>query len=358
MFVFLLSLAGCLSAVERPEIIEADTDTDADSDADTDADSDADADSDSDADADSDADTDADSDADTDADTDTDADVDTGPAVWDLIFHEVHADPSPSFGDANCDGVIDSGDDEFIELLNLGPDSANLAGVSILDNTGVRHSFSAGTWLGPGQLMVVYGAGTPSCIVPDALFTTSSTGMLGLNNGGDTLRLLDSDGLTLDSYSYGVEGGNDVSLTRALQGQPSAWAPHTSLSADPYSPGEFADPNAPTCSADGVESGTVLISDSTCGANDDWDLACVSGGEDLEFEWTAPSSALWTFSVTWADFDPALAVRTCSDIELACNDDSNGTLPSVQLNLNAGEKVVLVVDGFSGGCGNFDLSVF
>ena len=38
--------------------------------------------------------------------------------------------------------------------------------------------------------------------------------MLGRNNTGDTLTLVDNSGTVMDTYTYGSEGGDNQSLTR------------------------------------------------------------------------------------------------------------------------------------------------
>ena len=43
----------------------------------------------------------------------------------------------------------------------------------------------------------------------------SSSGMLGMNNAGDTIRLYDSNSVEIAAYTYGSEGGDNQSLTRS-----------------------------------------------------------------------------------------------------------------------------------------------
>ena len=102
-----------------------------------------------------------------------------------LVINEFNADPNPG-SDSNCDGVVDSVDDEFIELVNVSGSPLDLNGVTISDANGVRHSF-AGTVLPVGMPIVVYGGGTPSCA--GVLAELASIGSLSFNNGGDTITL-------------------------------------------------------------------------------------------------------------------------------------------------------------------------
>ena len=47
----------------------------------------------------------------------------------------------------------------------------------------------------------------------------------------------------------------------------------------------------------------------------------------------------------------------CKEGELACNDDSDGTLSEVSVYLAADQTVTLVVTGYSGSVANFVLNV-
>lgn len=142
------------------------------------------------------------------------------PAPGDLVLNEFLADPPPlAAGDANCDTVRDgaSSEDEFVEIVNVSSNRLAMSGVTISDSTGVRHTFSAATSLDPGKVVVVFGGGTPSCTwASDVQAFAASSGALGLNNGGDTITIAlgaGSSATILQQYTYGAEGGHNVSLT-------------------------------------------------------------------------------------------------------------------------------------------------
>ena len=143
------------------------------------------------------------------------------PDPGDLRLNEVLADPPAALaGDANCDGVRDGGSaqDEFVELVNVAADRLALAGVTISDVVGLRHTFSAATSLDPGDAIVVFGGGTPSCTTctTGVQVVTASDGALGLNNAGDTITVARGSGstaVTLQQMTFGSEGGRDASLT-------------------------------------------------------------------------------------------------------------------------------------------------
>lgn len=109
---------------------------------------------------------------------------------------------------------------------------------------------------------------------------------------------------------------------------------------------------------------TVSVSGSTAGkANSVGGASCGGGGNnapDATFLYTAPLAGNYQMTTAGSFFDTILYVRngTCSGTQLACNDDSNGTLQSrVVVTLAAGQSVVVVVDGFGTASGSFDLAI-
>jgi predicted extracellular nuclease len=132
-----------------------------------------------------------------------------------LVINEFLADPAGDLtGDANGDGVRDSSDDEFVEIVNDSDDDIDVSGWTLADGYGVRHTFPVGTIVSARCAIVVFGGGTPTGEFGGTVVQTASTGALGLNNDGDTIAL--SDGSTEQTVvAYGSEGGNDQSLTRA-----------------------------------------------------------------------------------------------------------------------------------------------
>jgi hypothetical protein len=137
-----------------------------------------------------------------------------------LIINEIHADPASNAdcsdlgrpsecGDANNDGVRDSGDDEFVEIINAGTSAIDISGYTLSDNTGVRFTFPASTSLSPNTAAVVFGGGTPNGI-PGLVFTD----FLGLTNDGDIVTLSDDAGNPVVSLYYGEDAIVDESVTR------------------------------------------------------------------------------------------------------------------------------------------------
>ena len=167
----------------------------------------------------------------------------TTPPTPAVIINEIHADPDGSIaGDANGDGTRDASQDEFVEIVNDTGAELNLSGWSIMDGVGPRHVFPQGTVVPDDCAIVVFGGGAPLGSFGGAIVQTASTGFLGFNNTGDTVRLFNGSA-TETEYVYGAEGGNDQSLTRSpeLTGN---FVLHTTVSSALYSPGTRADGTA------------------------------------------------------------------------------------------------------------------
>ncbi len=162
------------------------------------------------------------------------------PGPGELVVNEVLADPPPG-SDPNGDGTASTVNDEFVELLNLSAAELDLTGVTIDDaaaDQAVRFTFPAGTTVGPGRAVLVFGGGDP------ALFGSFGGSQafrapqgLGLNNAGDTLSVRDAGGNLLVQATFGADGGEDQSLTLSPDGAGLSFALHGAVAAAPYSPG-------------------------------------------------------------------------------------------------------------------------
>jgi hypothetical protein len=139
----------------------------------------------------------------------------TCPSPPDIFINEYLYDPGPDVasGDANGDGVRDSGDDEFVEIVNATGAALDLSDWYLNDEFSLRHTFPAGTIVPDGCAIVVFGGGTPTGSFGDAVVQTASVGFLGLNNGGDVINLFNDSGVLVGQESY--DGSIiDQSLTR------------------------------------------------------------------------------------------------------------------------------------------------
>jgi len=167
----------------------------------------------------------------------------TGEGVQEVIvINEILADPaSGSAGDANGDGVRNSNEDEFVELLNTGKYPLEISGWQIFDagaSKTNRLTFPPDTWIGPKERVVVFGGGTPEGISGRYFVDDGRIGG-GLRNAGDEILLFDpikED--TLAYMAYGAEGNKNTSLVRWPEGT-GAWHLHTEFPGldDLFSPG-------------------------------------------------------------------------------------------------------------------------
>ena len=161
-----------------------------------------------------------------------------------LIINEFLADPDGVSGDANGDGTPDTTEDEFLEIYNTTLSDIDVSGYMINDSSGLRHTFPSGSVIPAGDVIVVFGGGTPtnfSCVTQ-----ISSVGFLGLNNGGDTITLLDASSAIVTSYSYGSEGGDNQSLGRDVD-ITGDFKKHSQITSNPvdFSPGRYNETNIP-----------------------------------------------------------------------------------------------------------------
>ena len=124
------------------------------------------------------------------------------PAVFQVVLNEVLPDPVGT----------DRGQ-EYVELVNLGPDPADLRGFEIEDGASVRHRFGD-VVLAPGEALVLFDEGDHSG-VPGAI--NSDSGFLSLNNAGDTLTLTERGGAVHDAVAWTASAAG-VAWNRATDG--------------------------------------------------------------------------------------------------------------------------------------------
>ena len=139
------------------------------------------------------------------------------PDVDELVINEMliappYEDGNPLIGDANNDGIRDSTDDEFIEIVNVTNKILDLSNIYLSDlNDNVIASFPDGTLLRPHQVIVIFGGGTPTGDFGGATVFTLNQGSLSLNNNGDLIFINISDD---DS-----DISNDTTIFSALYGE-------------------------------------------------------------------------------------------------------------------------------------------
>lgn len=138
----------------------------------------------------------------------------TPPSASAVILNEINIDPDAALGDANGDGIVDTSDDEFVEIVNTSGSDIDISGWTLNDLIGVRHTFPPGTIIAYDCAVIVFGGGDPTGFFGGSLVQTSSNGLLGLNNTGDTITLYDLNNEEMFAYTYGSEGADNQSLTR------------------------------------------------------------------------------------------------------------------------------------------------
>jgi hypothetical protein len=101
----------------------------------------------------------------------------------------------------------------------------------------------------------------------------------------------------------------------------------------------------------GELAGALPISfyDSTVGGGDDSAPSCqsLSSAPDRDYVFIAPVTAEYTFDTVGSSFDTVMYLLDgCGGAELACNDDGVEKQSKITTTLQAGQRVIVVVDGY------------
>ena len=149
-----------------------------------------------------------------------------GDARRDVMINEFLSDPPDGpAGDANNDGVRDSADDEFVELVNTTTHDINLSGYRILTRSSsassdtVRHEFIFGYTLPACTSIVVFGGGNPNPNDPifgGAQVYKALTGSLSLANSGGVITLRDRSGVVQHRFHLRQSAATTVYEQRKL----------------------------------------------------------------------------------------------------------------------------------------------
>ena len=137
---------------------------------------------------------------------------------------------------------------------------------------------------------------------------------------------------------------------------------------------DVADCDDPDCAMDpacrvtcpdedlGSALGRSVARGTTRGAPRRFSASCGDGGREAPeraFRWQAPTAGTYRFTTAGSVYDTLLyLMRSCAGGELVCNDDVGGGVQSeVVYRLRAGQRVIVVVDGFGRGEGPFNLGI-
>ncbi|MFT7580906.1 MAG: hypothetical protein ACI9MR_002580 [Myxococcota bacterium] len=170
-----------------------------------------------------------------------------------IAFNEVLTDGEVS-GDPNGDGdPSDAVGDEFVELVNAGSAPVVLDGFTLEETTFAglpRHTFTAGTTIGPGNALVVFGGGSAPDDIPGTHFEVANAADPGISFGlsldddGDTLALRDASGALVAVFAWGSDRRSAIS-DRAYTRSPDitgVFVPHDEAQTDVlFSPGTLLD---------------------------------------------------------------------------------------------------------------------
>ena len=87
--------------------------------------------------------------------------------------------------------------------------------------------------------------------------------------------------------------------------------------------------------------------------------ACAQAARDHTLRWTAPEAGVWRIDTAGSSFDTVLWVLspTCDGAARACNDDTGGLQSAIEIELAQGEQITLVVGGFRGRSGDWQLNI-
>jgi hypothetical protein len=111
--------------------------------------------------------------------------------------------------------------------------------------------------------------------------------------------------------------------------------------------------------------GSSVATGTTCDKSSDFDPSCAFGPSgttrDVVYSWTAPASDRYRFTTEGSDFDTVLELRSASSSShvLMCNDDEtiDTRHSALDVDLVRGQQVLVVVDSYGTGCGNYTLGI-
>ncbi|MEC7987959.1 MAG: CAP domain-containing protein [Myxococcota bacterium] len=123
--------------------------------------------------------------------------------------------------------------------------------------------------------------------------------------------------------------------------------------------------NGQTCPEEALPASVPqTVIGSTLGAGSTLGYAsCGNGGStapERSFSFTAPETGPYRIDTKGSTYDTTLYIREqfCTGIEIACNDDGGGDLTSaIQIDMEEGQTIIIVVDGWYSEGGDFQLNI-
>lgn len=116
------------------------------------------------------------------------------------------------FGDPNRDNTFSGGEDEFVEITNIGSSTIDIGGYTLSDQDNADIiTIPSGTMLAPGEYFVFFGGGSPDlpCQTATRELFGDGTTFLGLNNTGpEEIIVKDAAGATVAQVTYNGSGSS------------------------------------------------------------------------------------------------------------------------------------------------------
>ena len=134
---------------------------------------------------------------------------DASPLPGDLRINEIMSDPNGV--DHNGDGVAAALEDEYVEIVNLTGGSLDLSRVELVTGgqTGspVKHLLDINGCLESHHGLLIFGGGTPALSIEGAVVRAMPSSISLNNEGGDSVALVDLDGIVIDEHIYSELSG-------------------------------------------------------------------------------------------------------------------------------------------------------
>ena len=140
-----------------------------------------------------------------------------------IVLNEFLSDGSVA-GDPNRDGVLNSTEDEFIELVNVTGNPVDISGYKLFESdlSTPRHVFPEGTVLNSFEVIVVFGGGNPTGFTGLKVQTSTNEDAgilfgLDLGDANDRIILQDASGnIIFDiEYNSSIDNVYGQSITRS-----------------------------------------------------------------------------------------------------------------------------------------------
>lgn len=105
----------------------------------------------------------------------------------------------------------------------------------------------------------------------------------------------------------------------------------------------------------------ITVGGSTFGASNDVEPRCAANGSpEHAYRFVAPQSGYYWINTYGSVYDTALYVidgANCLGPDIGCNDDTGGLQSELLVQIQAGQMVTIVVDGYGGDMGSYTLHI-